>query len=128
MKNTTTPSPIENTEQPAAKEACTFAMLCHLGALAGYLIPFGNIVGPLVFWLSKKDQYAFVDDQGKESLNFQITVSIVAIISAILTIVVIGFILLLIVAIGSLVLVIMATVAASSGKAYRYPVCLRLIK
>ncbi len=103
-------------------------MLCHLGALIGYLIPFGNLIGPLVFWLIKKDQYAFVDDQGKESLNFQITVSIAAIISVILTLVMIGFILLLVVAIGSLVLVIMATVAASSGKAYRYPICLRLIK
>jgi uncharacterized Tic20 family protein len=128
MENATTPPPVESTEQAPVKEACTFAMLCHLGALIGYLIPFGNIVGPLVFWLIKKDQYAFVDDQGKEALNFQITVSIAAIISAILTLVMIGFILLLVVAIGSLVLVIMAAVAASSGKAYRYPLCLRLIK
>ena len=51
-------------------------MLCHLSSLAGSVIPFGNIVGPLVVWLIKKDEYAFVDDQGKESLNFQISITI----------------------------------------------------
>jgi len=128
MEENAPPPPSESTDLPPEKEACTFAMLCHIGALAGFLIPFGNIVGPLIFWLIKKDQYAFVDDQGKESLNFQITVTIAAIISAILMVVFIGILLLLIVAVGALVLIILAAVAASNGQAYRYPFCLRLIK
>jgi len=128
MQENTTHSPTTNTDPLPEKEARTFGMLCHLGALAGYFIPFGNIVGPLIFWLIKKDQYAFVDDQGKESLNFQITVSIAMLVCLLLSLIVIGFVLLFAVAIASLVLVIMAAVAASSGRTYRYPVCLRLIK
>ena len=53
-----------------------WGMLCHLSTFAGYLVPFGNISGPLIVWLVKKDEYAFVDDQGKESLNFQISITI----------------------------------------------------
>src|SRR5688572_10608492 len=52
----------------------TWGMLAHLAALAGFIVPVvGNIVGPLIVWLTKKEQQPFVDDQGKESLNFQIT-------------------------------------------------------
>lgn len=112
-------------ENPTARN---MAMLCHILALAGFLIPFGNIIGPLVLWLIKREEFPFVDDQGKESVNFQITVSIAAIISMILTMIFIGFLLLLIVAIGSLVLIIIAALESSKGKAYRYPFCLRLIR
>jgi uncharacterized Tic20 family protein len=110
------------------QEAKTFGMLCHLLALSGFIIPFGSIIGPLVIWLIKKDQYPFVNDQGKESLNFQITVAIAMIASALLMFVLIGFILLPIIAIGALVMVIIATVAASGGTYYRYPFNIRFIK
>lgn len=109
-------------------EERTFAMLCHLAALSGYVIPFGNLVGPLVIWLLKKEQYALVDDQGKESLNFQITVSIAAVIGFILSFVLIGIPLLILVGIGALVLTILAGVKANNGVAYRYPFTIRLIK
>ncbi len=112
-------------ENPTARN---MAMLCHILALAGFLIPFGNIIGPLVLWLIKREEFPFVDDQGKESVNFQITVSIAAIISAILTMIFIGILLLFLVAIGSLVLIIIAALESSKGKAYRYPFCLRLIR
>jgi uncharacterized protein len=55
----------------------TWAMLCHLSALAGCLLPLGNILGPLVVWLLKKDESTFIDEHGKAALNFQITVSLV---------------------------------------------------
>ena len=111
------------------KQACTWAMLCHLTALVAYIgIPFGHIIGPLVVWLLKKDEFPFVDDQGKESLNFQISMTIYGIVALILCFVVVGFVLLLALAIADLVLVILATVSASSGKAYRYPVTIRFIK
>ena len=110
------------------KDARTWAMFCHLGALAGYIIPFGNIIAPLVIWLIKKDESPFVDDQGKESLNFQISITIYALVALLLTVIVIGFFLLLAVGIFALVMVIIAAVKANDGEKYRYPLCIRFIK
>jgi uncharacterized Tic20 family protein len=113
---------------PASSEDKTMGMLCHLLALAGYVIPFGNIIGPLIIWLIKKDESAFVDDQGKESLNFQITVTIAILVCIPLMLVLIGIILMPVIAIAALILVIVATVSAAGGTAYRYPMTIRLIK
>lgn len=110
------------------KDARLWGMLCHLAALAGFVVPFGFIIGPLVVWLIKKNEFPFVDDQGKESLNFQITVIIALIVSALLIIVLIGILLLPAVAITSLVFIIIASVKANSGIRYRYPICIRFIK
>jgi len=103
-------------------------MLCHLLALAGYAIPFGNILGPLIIWQIKKDQYPFADDQGKESLNFQISVSIYAIISTILIIVVIGIPLVIAVGVFGLVEIILASIKANQGIPWRYPMTIKFIK
>jgi uncharacterized Tic20 family protein len=105
-----------------------WSMLCHLSALAGFLIPLGNIIGPLIVWQMKKNEYPQVDDQGKESLNFQITVSIAVVVCLLLMLVVIGAFLLLIVGLGSLILIIIGGLKANEGVLYRYPVNLRLIK
>lgn len=106
-----------------------WAMFAHLTSLAGFIgIPLGNIIGPLVIWLIKKDTMPLVDDQGKESLNFQISMTIYGIISAVLTLVVIGFFLILAVLIVDIVFVILASVAANKGEAYRYPLTIRFIK
>ena len=110
------------------KDARTWGMLRHLTALSGVIIPFGNIVGPLIVWLIKKNEMPFVDDQGKESLNFQITVTIAGIVSIVLCAVVIGFLLIPVVALGALVFTIIAAVKANKGEAYRYPLTIRLIK
>jgi uncharacterized Tic20 family protein len=98
-----------------------WGMFCHLSAFSGYFIPFGNIIGPLVIWLIKKDEYALVNDQGKESLNFQISITIYVIISAILAILIIGFFLLIAIAIFNLVMIIVASVKANEGVYFRYP-------
>ncbi|HDZ22988.1 MAG TPA: DUF4870 domain-containing protein [Desulfobacteraceae bacterium] len=90
----------------------TWAMFCHLTALSACIIPFGNIIGPLVIWLIKKDEIAIVDEHGKESLNFQISMSIYSIISFFLCFVFIGFLLLPAVLIVGLVFVIIATITA----------------
>lgn len=105
----------------------TMGMLCHIAAFAGHLIPFGNIVGPLVLWLIKKDQSAFVDDQGKESLNFQITVTIAMVISFAFVCVFIGYFMIFGVWIAAVVYTILAAVAANKGIRYRYPFTIRLI-
>lgn len=109
-------------------ESRTWGMLCHLSALIGYVIPLGSVIAPLVVWLMKREQMPFVDANGKESLNFQITMAIAFIISAILMVVLIGFILMPIVAIVNLIFVIIASIKANQGEAYRYPFTLRLIK
>jgi len=117
----------ENTQ--VSKDEQNWAMFCHLAGLAGFVVPFGNVIGPLVIWLIKKDTMPLVDRHGKEALNFQITVAIAAIVCVILMFVLIGFFLLIAVGIGALVLTIIATVKVSNGDfEYRYPFALRLIK
>jgi uncharacterized Tic20 family protein len=110
------------------KQARTWAMLCHIGAFAGYLIPFGHIIAPLILWLVKKDESSLVDDQGKESLNFQISMTIYAVIAGLLILVVIGIILLIALGIFDLIVVIVAAVKANEGEKYRYPLSIRFIK
>ena len=112
-----------------SKEEQNWAMICHLVALAGFVIPFGSVLGPLVVWLMKRSEMPLVDRHGKESLNFQITVAFAALISAVLMVVLVGFVLLAIVAIGALVLTIRAAIKVSNGDLdYRYPWTIRLLK
>ena len=106
----------------------TMGMLCHLLALCGLVIPFGNILGPLVLWLVKKEGMPFVDDQGKESLNFQISIAIYGVGAFLLSFVVIGIPLAIALGVFWLVMVIIATVAANNGERYRYPLTIRLLK
>lgn len=110
------------------QEERTFGMLCHLLALSGCIIPLGNILGPLVMWLIKKDQSPFVNAQGKESLNFQISLLIYAIVSGILMLIFIGFLLAIAVGIFGLVMIIIASIKAYEGVDYRYPLTIRFIK
>jgi len=105
----------------------TFGMLAHLSALAGFVIPFGNIIGPLLVWLIKKEGGGWIDRQGRESLNFQITVFIFVIISGILTAVFIGYLLLALAAAFSFVMVIIASVKVYDGQDFRYPFCIRFL-
>ncbi|HET9403995.1 MAG TPA: DUF4870 domain-containing protein [Burkholderiales bacterium] len=116
-------------EKPQAKEEQNWAMICHLAALSGFVIPLGNVLGPLVVWLMKKDTMPLVDVHGKEALNFQITVTIAMVISIVLMFVLIGILLVFVVGIGALVLTILAAVKVSNGQLdYKYPFALRLIK
>ncbi|MFZ5656614.1 MAG: DUF4870 domain-containing protein [Pseudomonadota bacterium] len=126
------PPPYTQPSPPSASgysaEERQWAMFAHLSALAGFVIPAGNIIAPLVIWLLKKDTMPFVADQGRESLNFQITVLIAVVAAAFLVVVLIGFLLLPLIALAALVLVIIASIKANEGVAYRYPFTLRLIK
>lgn len=107
----------------------TWGMLCHLLALAAYVgIPFGNIIGPLVMWLVKKDESAFVDRHGKESLNFQISMTIYSIVCIPLCFLIIGFFLLIALVVFDVVQIILASIKANDGRHYRYPLCIRILK
>jgi uncharacterized Tic20 family protein len=107
----------------------TMGMLCHLLSLTQLLgIPFGNILGPLIVWLIKHDEDPFVDLCGKESLNFQISMTIYMVISVILMLVFIGFFLIIILMLLNIVYTIIAAIKASDGESYRYPFTIRFIK
>ena len=123
------PIPVTPPPAPHNSEENNWAMFCHLASFAGYFIPLiGSVLGPFVVWQMKKDSMPLVDDQGKESMNFQITVVIAALICAPLFLVCVGVFLLAAVGIADLVFTILAAIQASKGVAYRYPFALRLIK
>lgn len=104
------------------------AMWCHLSALAGLLVPMGNLIGPLVVWLTQRDKSAFIDDQGKEAINFQLSVMVYAAVCFLLILILVGFLLLLALSFGALALVIIAALQANQGVAYRYPLIIRFIR
>jgi len=117
-----------------SKDARQWAMFCHLAGLAGYIMPLlGNIVVPLVLWQVKKDEHTFVDEQGKEAVNFQISMSLYAIAGTILCLITcIGAVLIpvvgIAVGIADLVFLLIAAVKANNGQSYRYPLTIRFIK
>ncbi|OYD09869.1 DUF4870 domain-containing protein [Paludifilum halophilum] len=106
----------------------TWGMLCHLSAIIGYvLIPLGHLIGPLLIWLLKKDEFVEVDLQGREALNFQITWTIYALISTVLMVILIGFVLIAVVHVSGLILTVIASVKAKDGIPYRYPMTFRFL-
>jgi uncharacterized Tic20 family protein len=132
------PMPELPSDVPNAEEK-QWAMFAHLSALVGGLLTsavggWGVFIGPLAIWLIKKDTMKFVDDQGKEALNFNITVAIACFALVLLSIVTIGIGLIIaipawiVIGIGWLVLTIIAAVKSSNGEFYRYPMTLRLVK
>ncbi len=115
-------------ESQLTKDERTWAMLCHFSAFSGLIFPFGNFLAPLIIWLIKKDEMPFVEDQGKEILNFQISITIYLLISGILCIILIGIPILIGLVIFCFIITIIAAISANDGKVYRYPMNLRLIK
>jgi uncharacterized Tic20 family protein len=112
----------------SSSDTRTWIILCHASALAGFFIPgAGHILGPLIVWLAKRQDSPEIDAHGKESLNFQISMLIYSLISGVLCLILIGFFLLAILHLLNLVLVIVASIQASEGKLYRYPLTIRLI-
>jgi uncharacterized protein len=107
----------------------TWCVLCHAAALLGLFFHFlGHLLGPLIVWLVKRGDSPEVDAHGKESLNFQISMLIYDAVAAILCVVLIGIPILIALWVLNTVLVIIASIQASEGKFYRYPITIRLIK
>jgi uncharacterized Tic20 family protein len=117
-----------------------WAMMAHLSALLGYLLTSGwagsagGFLGPLIVWSMKKDTMPFVDQQGKEALNFSISICLAFAILFAFVISTLGFGLFIVwpafIAVGlyALIFTIIASIKAYEGVAYRYPIVLRLIK
>jgi uncharacterized protein len=97
----------------------TMAMLCHIGGAFGFIIP-------LIIWMIKKDQSRFVDDQGKEALNFHLTMLIGHVIGGVTICFTFGLLNLAVVVVA-LVFSILGGLEANKGVRYRYPVCIRFI-
>lgn len=120
--------PVIDSGTETNRDARMWAMICHLAGFA-FLLPaaplIGGLIGPLVVWLIKKDQYPFVDEQGKEAVNFQITMLIYAAVAGALVALVVtacvGIPLLFAVGISDVVLIIVAAIKANDGCHYRYP-------
>ena len=122
-------------EKPS-QEVRQWAMFCHLGGLASIVgIPLLSIIVPLVLWQMKRETHPFIDDQGKEALNFQISMHIygfaLAFLTFILMFVLIGVLLIpVLIGLGIfwLVMTIIGAIKVNEGVAFRYPVTLRLVK
>ena len=119
--------PVEK-EAPDNKDENMWAMFCHLSGLFGFVIPFGNVIAPLIIWTLKKDEYPHVDDQGKEALNFQISITVYILLSVLLIFVVIGIPLLIILGLFSVIMTVIGAINANDGKKYRYPFTIKFIK
>lgn len=102
-------------------------MFTHLSSFAGHLFPFANIFVPLILWSVKKDQMPFVNDQGKEAMNFQITMTLAMIVAVISFFFIVGIILVPAVWLFDVIVTIIAAVKANEGVAYRYPLCIRFV-
>jgi uncharacterized protein len=105
-----------------------WGMFCHVAVFAGCIIPLGNIIGPLVIWLIKKDQYPFVDYNARQALNFQITLLLALLASALLAFVLIGILMLIGIGIFALVVTIQAIMASGRGQYYSYPCSITFIR
>lgn len=130
------PPPLDASAGGIPADQRQWAMFAHLSALTALFTGgLGALIGPLVIWLVKKDTMPFVDDQGKEALNFNITMAVTTLIltavGTVLLVILIGFLFYLAafaVGVYWLVLTIIATIKANEGVAYRYPLTVRLIK
>ncbi len=110
-------------------------MWCHMSALAGFVVPFGSVLGPLIIWQMKKSELPAIDAPGREATNFQLSALIYLVAGGLaaflLSFFCVGFLLIPVLAVihlGSIILGIIAGVKANDGQAFHYPLSLRLIK
>jgi len=121
--------PIPNQVPTApSNEATTWAMICHLSGFIGFIFPFGNIIAPLIIWGVKRQEWAYLDQQGKEAINFQISVSIYYIICVVLIILIVGLVLLPLLAAFQIIAMIIASIESAHGKPFRYPLTFRFLQ
>jgi uncharacterized Tic20 family protein len=105
-----------------------WAMFCHLAAFSGFFFPFGGIIGPLVCWLTKKDESAWVYVNGRDSLNFQLSMLLYMVLAGPLCFIIIGFPILGMLITLKIVCVIIASVRAGKGETFKYPLAIPFIQ
>jgi len=105
-----------------------WAMLCHLSAFAGFFFPFGGIIGPLICWLSRKDDSQWVNINGRASLNFQLSMLLYMILAAPLCIIIIGIPIIIFLVVLKVICIIIASVRAAKGEDFKYPITIPFIQ
>lgn len=135
----------------------TNAFLIHISAFGGFFFPFGNIITPLIVWQTLKDRSVFLDEQGKEAVNFNISYTLYALLISFIFIpfaignfmnhrrlhwewnffefdfsnfyglISLGSLAGLIYIVG-VILVIIAAMKAKEGENYKYPLTIKFIK
>ena len=105
-----------------------WAMLSHLTAFAGFFFPFGGIIGPLICWLSRKDESAWVDENGKASLNFNLSILLYCILVIPLCFILVGFLLIGMLMTLKVICIIIASVKSSRGEKFKYPMAIPFVQ
>ncbi|MFA5818026.1 MAG: DUF4870 domain-containing protein [Bacteroidales bacterium] len=105
-----------------------WAMLCHLSAFAGFFFPFGGIIGPLICWLSRKDESVWVNVNGKNSLNFQLSMLLYIVLVIPLCLIIIGIPIIFLLITLKVICIIIASVKAAKGELFRYPLLIPFIQ
>jgi uncharacterized protein len=105
-----------------------WAMLCHLSALAGFFFPFGAIIGPLICWLSKRDESVWVYFNGRNALNFQLSMLLYMVLAIPLIFIIIGIPIVAFLGILKIICIIIASVKASKGEPFKYPLVIPFIQ
>src|SRR6478609_45543 len=124
-----TPPPVGGVAPAVFSNVRNWNILCHASALLGIFLHFpGHLLGPLVVWLAKRDDSPEIDAHGKESVNFQISMLIYNGIAVVFCLVLVGFAFLAVLWVLNAVFVIVASIQASEGKFYRYPMTIRFIR
>lgn len=103
-------------------------MACHLSSFAGCFIPFGGIIGPLVCWLSRKDESDWININGRNSLNFQLSMLLYMAIAFPLCFIIVGIPIEIALGILETVCIIIASVKAANGEIFRYPIAIPFIQ
>jgi uncharacterized protein len=105
-----------------------WAMFCHLSAFAGYFIPFGGVIGPLVIWMSKREESTWVNENGKASLNFQFSMLLYLVLAAPLCLILIGIPIVVLIVVLRIVFIVIASIKASKGEEFKYPLAIPFIQ
>jgi uncharacterized protein len=104
------------------------AVAAHLSTFAGLIVPFGSVIGPLAVWLTRRDRDPFIDQAGREALNFGISIAIYGSVLLVAALMLVGIPLLLVGVIAWVMLASLAAAKASQGQPYRYPLTMRLVR
>jgi uncharacterized Tic20 family protein len=105
-----------------------WSMLCHLSSFAGFFFPFGGVLGPLICWLSRKDDSQWVNINGRNSINFQLSVLLYMVLAIPLCFIIVGFPIIFVLVTLKVICVIIASIKASKGELFRYPFVIPFIQ